>query len=280
MRRHLLLLGSLLVFLTGCSSVSEPVDQSASQQASQSPPAGPSEPASGSPGLRLMPDLLGMPSAKAGARLGKMDLASNWGRPITVRCEARPRTVVSQRPAPGTPLRSDTAVHIRTAALDLEEFRGPCKPHDQHVGQVAAADAALARKFYRFASDQSLGAPFASGEVWVGIEDGMKSTSLDDGERGDLKAWELDTGYAERSGPFSPLDTLVESGGYYELRHGVVGTCPRGNDQAPPELIDLRAISLTAPEDVTSACLDWWGVTLFVDSRDRIRGVAFRLGSP
>ncbi|MCY7396498.1 MAG: hypothetical protein LH468_10170 [Nocardioides sp.] len=138
----------------------------------------------------------------------------------------------------------------------------------------------MAREFYRLAANPSLGAPFTSGDVWVGIEDGLTSTSLGDDEWGDLVAWELDTGYAERSGPFSALDTLAASGGSYELRDGVSGTCPGANGKAPPELDGLRALSLTAPDDVTSACLEWWGVTLFLDSQDGIRGVALRLGSP
>ena len=281
MRVQLLVLGSLLTLLAGCSSADEPKDPAPSQQTQDSRPGTPSESTTGSPAAaRLMPDLVGMPSAKAGERLGELGLGSNWGRPIVVRCGARPRTVVRQRPAAGTPLRPDTTVHIRTAALDLDRFRGPCEPFGKRVGPVAEADAALAREFYRFAADPSLGAPFASGDVWVGIEDGLKSISLAGSELGELVAWELDTGYAERSGPFSALDTLAESGGYYELRDGVAGTCPGGNDKAPPELDGLRAISLTAPDDVTSACLEWWGVTLFLDSQDRIRGVALRLGSP
>lgn len=233
-----------------------------------------------------MPDLIGLPSADAGRRIGELEasarlgLSSNWGMPIVVSCGARPRTVLYQHPEPGTPLQSGTEIQIRTAALDLDQFRGPCKPHDKKVGPVAEAHAALAREFYRFAANPALGAPFASGDVWVGIEDGLKSTSLADSTLGQLKAWELDTGYAERPGPLSALHTLAESGDYYELRDGVAGTCPGGNDKAPPELDGLRAISLTAPGDVTSACFEWWGVTLFLDSQDRIRGVALRLGSP
>lgn len=233
-----------------------------------------------------MPDLVGLPSADAGRRIGALEtsaslgLWSSWGMPIAVRCGARPRTVVYQHPAPGTPLKRGTEIQIRTAALDLAKFRGPCEPHDMHVGPVSEAHAALAREFYRFAGDPSLGAPFAPVPVWVGIEDGLKSTSLTGSALGELLAWELGTGYAERSGPFSALDTLAESGGYYELRDGVAGTCPNGVGKAPPEMDGLRAISLTAPDDVTSACLEWWGVTLFLDSQDRISGVALRLGSP
>lgn len=109
----------------------------------------------------------------------------------------------------------------------------------------------------------------------------MKATRLSGSELGELAAWELDeVEYAERSGPFSALDILAASGGYFELRDGVANTCPGGNDRAPSELAGLRAISLTAPEDVTSACLEWWSVTLFLDSDNEIRGVALRLGSP
>ena len=88
------------------------------------------------------------------------------------------------------------------------------------------------------------------------------------------------TEYAERSGPFSALDVLAGSGGWYELREGVSGTCPESAGEAPPGLQGLRALTLSSPADVTSACLEWWGVTLFLDAQDRIRGVAMRLGSP
>lgn len=93
-------------------------------------------------------------------------------------------------------------------------------------------------------------------------------------------AWEADAEYAESLGPFSALDILAQSGGYYELRRGVAATCPAGNAKAPPELVGLRAISLIARADVTSSCMEWWGVTLFPDSQDRIKGVALPVGSP
>lgn len=233
-----------------------------------------------------MPDLLGLPSADAGLRIGELEAAtrlgitSNWGRPIVVRCGARPGTVLYQHPAPGTPLKGSTQIQIRTAALDLAKFRGPCEPHDKKVGPVTEAHATVAREFYRFAANPALGAPFANGDVWVGIEDGLKSTRLAGSALNELVAWELDAAYAEASSPFSALDTLAGSGGYYELRDGVAGTCPGGHDKAPPEMDGLHAISLTAPDDVRSACLEWWGVTLFLDAQDRIKRVALRLGSP
>lgn len=275
MKGQVLVLAVLLALVGGCSSSETPPRLAPSEQARGAPPASPTE----SPTAVLMPDLVGMPSAEAGQRLGELGLTSDWGRPVVVRCEARPRTVVRQRPAAGTPLSPDTTVQVRTAALDLDRFRGPCEPRTQPAGAVADADAAVAREFYRFAAKPSLGAPFAD-EVWVGIEGGPTATTLAGDALGEPAAWELDTAYAERSGPFSALDTLAASGGYYQLQGGVDGTCPGGNAEWPPVLAGLRAISLTVPDDVTSACLEWWGVTLFLDSRDRIRGVALRLGAP
>lgn len=239
-----------------------------------------------SPAAVLMPDLIGLPSAEAGRRLGaieasaKLGLSSSWGPRIFVRCGVRPSSVVHQEPAAGTPLKGRTMVQIRTAALDLEEFRGPCEPADGDLGPVTGPDAVLARQFYRFAADPSLDAPFVSGEVWIGIEHGPTAISLGEAERADLAAWELGALYAERTGPFSALDTVASSGGYYELHDGVVGTCPSGRGKTPPELAGVRAISLTAPSDTISSCLEWWGVTLFLDDENRIRGVALRLGSP
>lgn len=228
-----------------------------------------------------MPDLLGLPSVKASRRLSKLGLGSQtWGPDVAVGCEVRPHTVVQQRPAAGMPVRPNQDVRIRTAGLDLERFRGPCRGHEVAIGPITEPDLRLARRFYRFAADPSLAGGFAPGDVWVGIEDGQGSMNLAAADLDQLTAWEFDVLYAERSGPLSPLDVVARSGGYYQLRRGIVGTCPSGNDLAPEGLSGFRTLSLTSPRDVTSSCIDWWGVTLFVDSRDRIRGVALRLGSP
>ena len=265
----------------GCSS-DDPTAQptpTASSAPRGTTSATPDEPTS-TPTGPVVPDLVGLPSAEAQELLGELALRSTWGPPVTVGCEERPRTVVRQRPAAGTPAGPRTTVQVRTAALDLERFRGPCPARVTSVGEVGQVDEALAEDFYRFAADPTLGAPFTDGGVWVGIGAGPTSTTVAGDELGELATWELETEYAERSGPFSALDVLAASGGWYELREGVVGTCPEGAGEAPAELEGLRALSLSSPADVTSACLEWWGVTLFLDAQDRIRGVALRLGSP
>lgn len=223
-----------------------------------------------------MPDLIGLSSAEAGLRIGELALGSAWDT-VTVRCGARPGTVVRQAPAAGTKLADQTVVRLHTARLDLERFRGPCEAEE--LGPVTGTDAVLARELYRFAADPTLGAPFVPGNVWTGLEDGLAATSVGAGQRADLAAWQLDGEYAEQGGPFSALDVLAGSGGYYEVHRGVVGTCPGGNAKAPAELAGLRAISLTVPEDSLDSCLQWWGVTVFLD-HGQIRGVALRLGSP
>lgn len=285
MKLRSLALAGLLTVATACSTVDQAVDAPEPSRTTHTPSASSvvaTEPeADSSERVPLMPDLLGMPSAKAGERLGELGLGSTWGPPVAVRCEARPGTIARQKPAAGTPLEPDTTVTVRTAALDLDQFRGPCEPDVMHLGDGGHPDVALASEFYRFAADPALGAPFGEGTLWVGIEDGVKATRLAGNELSELASWELHgVEYAERSDPFSALDMLAASGGRFELHDGVVGTCPGGNDKAPSELAGLRAISLTAPEDVTSACHEWWGVTLFLDSDDEITGVALRLGSP
>jgi hypothetical protein len=45
-------------------------------------------------------------------------------------------------------------------------------------------------------------------------------------------------------------------------------------------LAGMRAISMTVPADTVGACMEWWGVTLFLDGNDNIRGVALRHGAP
>lgn len=234
-------------------------------------------PASSTPATSdTMPDLVGLPAPEAGGRIGDLGLGSEWDT-VVVRCEVQPGTVVHQAPAAGTELTDRTVVRLRIAMLDLDEFRGPCEADE--LGPVTGADAVLARALYRFAADPSLGAPFVTGDVWTGIEDGLAATRVGAGQQADLAAWRLDAEYAERGGPFSALDVLASSGGYYEVHRGIVGTCPGGNAKAPAELAGLRAISLTVPEDAIDSCMNWWGVTLFLDGGD-IGGVALRLGSP
>ena len=118
----------------------------------------------------------------------------------------------------------------------------------------------MARQFYRFAANPSLSATFTSGEVWVGIENGLTSTrSWVRPSSTTLTAWEMDAAYAEASGPFSPSrHPWRDSGGYYELHNGVAASCATTTRPVPVELVGLRAISLTAPTDVTRACLEWW----------------------
>lgn len=234
----------------------------------------------------LMPDLVGLPSAIASRRLGeiemvfRIDLSSSWRGVRVVDCAVRPHTVVRQAPAPGTPLKRHTMVQIREAYVDIERFRGPCEPSDGDLGPVHGPDAALARQFYRFAADPTLGAPFVAGEVWAGIEGGPTGVTLGPDELGDLAAWQIDTLYAERSGPFSALDVVASSGGYFQLYRGVRGTCGFGEADRPPRLAGLRAITLTSPRDTVTSCMQWWAVTLFLDSSHRIAGVALRLGAP
>lgn len=228
-----------------------------------------------------MPDLAGLPAAAVGDRLADLDVALTVDLPVPVRCEARPGTVVRQRPSAGARLDPGAEVEIRMAALDLEAFRGPCEPAGGDLGPVRGPDAALARAFYRFAADPSSGgALLAAADVWTGIEDGVAATVVPRSRRTDLAGWRLDALYAERGGPFNPLDVLAASGGYYEVHEGIAPTCGFGGSAAPPGLAHLRALSLTAPADTTAACMDWWGVTLFLDRADRVRGVALRLGAP
>jgi hypothetical protein len=231
----------------------------------------------------VMPDLVGLLDADASEVLGALAARSSfeleWGRPVAVRCSARPESVVRQSPPPGTVIDGRTHVVVRLAALDLAEFRGPCAPSDGDLGPVHGRDAALARAFYRFAVDPSVPAPFASGEVLVAIEDRV-ALRLGPGERQRLTSWQIHEAYAEASGPFSALDLVASSGGYYELHPGVLPTCPTQTDDVPRELAGLRPLTLTTPAGATTSCMEWWGVTLFLDAADRIAGVALRMGSP
>lgn len=264
-------LAAVLLALTACADhVAEP-----------SPTPTPSRDPGPPPTLAtvLVPDLTGL-TARAVVRRydeDELDVAS-IGRPVPVRCEPRPGVVAAQRPRAGTVVESGTEAHLRLAALDLSSFRGPCPGHE--LGPVQGADATLARGFYRFAADPTRGAPFVDGGVWTGIEDGPAGIVVDPERRADLRAWRIDTAYAERRGPFSALDVVAASGGWYELHRGVAGTCGTSPPGAPAALAGLRAVTLTAPADTVSSCLQQWAVTLFLDHADRIAGVGLRLGSP
>ena len=233
----------------------------------------------------VMPDLVGLTEVAAQRRVGDLQanselrLGFTWSAQAVATCDVAPGTVVLHRPGAGATLAKRTEIVIRTAYLDLDRFRGPCDPSEGQLGPVRGADAETARQFYRFAADPTRGARFVRGDVWIGIEDGLVSQELSVDQLADLGAWQLGAGYAERSGPFSALDIMAESGGYYEVHRGVLPPCGRGNHAAPRELTGLRAITLTAPRDTISACMQWWGVSLFLDDH-RIRGVALRLGSP
>jgi len=267
----------LTVALAACSTSVE------QQPSARSPTRLPTSTAP-TPDLTAMPDLIGLPSRLAGRRIGELEgsarlgLSSSW-RGATVRCGTRPGTVVHQRPAAGATLRRGHVIHVRAAYLDLREFRGPCDPDHGDLGPRRGTDAHVARRFYRFAADPTLGAPIASAPTWHGIGSGRVATWVGVTDRADLAAWRLDTLYAERSGPFSALDLLATSGGYYHLYRGTSEGCS-GDAGGPPAMTGFRSISLTSPRDTTGACMDWWGVTLYLDEDDLIRGVALRLGSP
>lgn len=231
----------------------------------------------------LMPDLTGLPTQQVARALGRLerqgvDVSGNRGAPVAVRCGVRPGVVVRQRPAPGTPVEGRVEGFLRLSALDLRTFRGPCLGAD--LGPVDGADAALARHFYRFATDPTRDVPFVDGEVWAGIEAGPTGAWLDATERTRLSSWRVGTGYAERSDPLSALDLVASSGGWYELHPGVVPTCGTRRAGRPGAMAGLRAITLRPDPATTGSCMDTWGVTLFLDETDRIAGVALRIGSP
>jgi hypothetical protein len=118
----------------------------------------------------------------------ELRLSTSWLRPVPVRCGERPGSVALQEPAPGAVLTSGTVVEIRTAALDLQHFRGPCEPPAGDLGPVRGPDSVIARQFYRFAADPSLGAPFVDGEVWTGLENGPTGRNLGVHEQAQLAA--------------------------------------------------------------------------------------------
>lgn len=278
--RHCLAVLVVMLLGAGCETETAPAGEPTAS-VSASAPATPSP----LPDSVLMPDIVGLFDQQAGERLVEVYdqveffLGSSWTQQKVVDCDVVPRTIVRQEPAAGTPLSKRTEIEVWMAELDLDRFRGPCEPGAGELGPVRGADARLAREFYRFAADPSLGAAFVDGEVWVGIEGGPAKAMLSADERADLAAWRFFAEYAERAGDMSPLDTLAASGGLYEVRRGVEPTCASGFNEIPPELAHLRAITLTTAPATITACMNWWGVVLYLDA-DRIAGVALKLGAP
>lgn len=244
---------------------------------------------SGTTPAAATPQLLGLGRAQAGRRIGRLEsathlgLSSDWRSEVITHCGPRPGTVVRQRPAPGTPLHRGSVIHVRVAAMDLRRFRGPCAvPGSVTAPPRHRPDAALAERFYRFAVDPHQPGPFAPGPVWTGLEDGpgRASTLVQPRQRRSPRAWRVRATYAERRGPFSALDVVARSGGYLRVHPGIAPTCPAGNAAAPRSLRGFRAITLTPWRDAVDSCSAWWGVTLFLDDRSQIRGVALRVGAP
>lgn len=272
-----------LVVLVCCAACGAQTGDERASDDPTSPSVSPT-PAPSEPPPVLMPDLVGLFDAEVGERMSEVYeeldlLGGSWMPQKVTDCDVVPRTIVRQEPPPGTPLRKRKGYEVWLAELDLERFRGPCEPAAGELGPVRGADARLAREFYRFAAAPSLGAPFVDGDVWLGVEGGPPEARLSAAERGNIAAWTFHAEYADRLGDMSPLDTLARSGGYYEVHRGVVPTCASGWNEIPDELAHLRAITLTTASDTITACMDWWGVVLYLDE-GRIAGVALKLGAP
>lgn len=100
----------------------------------------------------------------------------------------------------------------------------------------------------------------------------------------DPGVWLIDPGpdgFRDRVGPFSALDVVADAGAVTmsDRRHG---SCTEADEPLPPppELADLRVVSLQPDRAGMATCTQRWAVDIFMTDSGRIAGVDLDLGAP
>jgi len=94
----------------------------------------------------------------------------------------------------------------------------------------------------------------------------------------DRDAWTMEApdGFAESTGPFNPLRSLVSD--RVRITAGPIDHCAGPPREWPTDLNGLRQVNLE-PVGIDS-CIAWFGVHVFLDDDDRIAAVAYDLFGP
>ncbi len=138
-------------------------------------------------------------------------------------------------------------------------------------------DAGLAIDVLRFAQGGDAAAMDLADEVTLLLGPAVQGVVAADA-LADRDAWTMEApdGFAESTGPFTPLRSLVSD--RVRITAGPIDHCAGPPRQWPSELDGLRQVNLE-PVGIDS-CIAWFGVHVFLDDDDRIAAVAYDLFGP
>lgn len=105
-------------------------------------------------------------------------------------------------------------------------------------------------------------------------------------------AWTIEGDYAGRMGPFSALtaiarhvdgndvDPALRTSGELSLTAGPHSHCASPPDETPPELQNLRQVSIQPAERSITSCLGWFSVDLFLTTNGSVRAATVDFWEP
>jgi len=164
------------------------------------------------------------------------------------------------------------------------------------TSEATDADRALAQRFVAFSLD--LGAASASelGLASEGVQLGLGDrllTELSVASATDPAAWEIpEDVFRGSAGPFSAIDVLgrgvAGSDGDPSVADmsGLVVTvgdhphCVSPPVPAPPEMSEMRRVSVQPSPDRMQSCLDWFTIDFFVDNDGMVAAITLDLWEP
>ncbi|HSK21661.1 MAG TPA: hypothetical protein VK906_00725 [Egicoccus sp.] len=150
------------------------------------------------------------------------------------------------------------------------------------LGDPTEDDRQLIEGFLAFAADpgppSASALPFAD-EVAIGLGPELHRT-LAGNDLADPTAWPIDVEeFRAYVGPFSALEVAADAD-EVEVSVGEHPHCASPPMPPPPEVEDLRRVSVQPKADNGDSCLQWWTVDLFVTDDGRIAAVTMDLYEP